>query len=357
MKNRLFIIVLLSFSFSYSQKLICELGKDVTVPFVEIYSDNGDLIDITNKNGVISEKLEGKIDSSNTQFITFNHPFFESKEVSIRDYFKSKVFFLKRTAIELDEVLITKKKNIKYLKLKGYFRSVQMNENKPHYFNDGIVSYYVSLKTGKIKSKVLYNRSFEDKNLKQLSGLYNFSVVGVPLFNDLLIQKNILNKYTLNKESDKFKSIIFDNKTKGYLNTNNDNIELQLSINSKEDSKKMKLLGMESELDLYNISAIYDSSDKIDFDLNNLIFFKEIRGYNLRKNKQQNFSRIDATHEFFLLEKEYLENIDDNNFDNNYSFIYPSRYDYSFWLKIDNKLFQPYPTSLSKAIQQMTEIK
>ena len=119
----------------------------------------------------------------------------------------------------------------------------------------------------------------------------------------------------------------------------------------------MKLLGMESELDLYNISAIYDSNDKIDFDLTNLIFFKEIRGYNLRKNKKQNFSRIDATHEFFLLEKEYVEKIEDRDFDNNYSFISPSRYDYPFWIKIDNKLFQPYPNSLYNAIQQMTEIK
>jgi len=357
MKEIIYFIIYLSFVSGYSQKRIFEFEKSTPIPFVEIYSDQGDLIDVTIEEGYISQKFEAKINSLNTRNVIFVHPFFENKQISIEEYFNSKIIYLKRNVIELKEVVISNKKGIKYLKLKGYFRSVQMNENRPHYFNDGIVNYYISLKTGKIKSKVLYSRSLEDKSIKQLSGLYHFSVVGVPLFNDLLIYKNILNKYSLNNQSDKSKSILFDNSKKGFLNTNNDNIELQLSINSKEDSKKMKLLGMESELDLYNISAIYDSSDKIDFDLNNLIFFKEIRGYNLRKNKQQNFSRIDATHEFFLLEKEYLENIDDNNFDNNYSFIYPSRYDYSFWLKIDNKLFQPYPTSLSKAIQQMTEIK
>ncbi|MBP6755450.1 MAG: hypothetical protein KA210_04820 [Bacteroidia bacterium] len=357
MKEILYLIIYLSFASSYSQKQIYELEKQIAIPFVEIYSDEGDLIDVTNEEGYISRNFEAKINFLNTRNVIFVHPFFENKQISIEEYFNSKIINLKRNVIELKEVVISKRRGIKYLKLKGYFRSVQMNDNKPHYFNDGIVNYYIPLRTGKIKTKVLFNRSFEDKSLKQLSGLYHFSVVGVPLFNDLLIHKNILNKYSLNKESDKSESIMSDNKTKGYINTSNNNLELQLSINSKEDSKKMKLLGMESELDLYNISAIYDSSDKIDFDLTNLIFFKEIRGYNLRKNKRQNFSKIDAIHEFFILEKEYIENIDDNDFNNNYSFIYPSRYYYPFWIKVDNRLFQPYPTTLSKAIQQMTEIK
>jgi hypothetical protein len=358
MKIKLLILILPFFvSYSYSQKSIYELGKEIPIPFVEIYSETGDLIGVTDKNGVISENLEEKINLSDTHFITFNHPFFENKEIATIDYFKLKVLFLKPIAIELDEVVVAKKENLQYLKLKGYFRSVQMNENKPHYFNDGIVNYYISLRTGKIKTKVLYNRSFEDKKLKQLSGLYHFSIVGVPLFNDLLTYKNILNKYVTSKESDLSEIIISDNKTKGYLNVNNDKLELQFSINSSENPKKMKLFGMESELDLYNISAIYDSTGKINFDLRNILFFKEVRGYNLRKNKKQNFSRIDATHEFFLLEKEYVEKIEDRDFDNNYSFISPSRYDYPFWIKIDNKLFQPYPNSLYNAIQQMTEIK
>lgn len=357
MKEILYLIIYLSFVFSYSQKRIYELEKQIAIPFVEIYSDAGDLIDVTNEQGYINQNFEAKINSLSTRNVILVHPFFEIKQMSIEEYFNSKIINLKRNVIELKEVIISNKRGIKYLKLKGYFRSVQMNDNKPHYFNDGIVNYYISLKTGKIKSKVLYNRSFEDKNLKQISRLYHFSVVGVPLFNDLLIHKNIINKYSFNKESDKSKSILFDNKTKGYLNTNNDNLELQLSINSREDSKKMNLLGMESELDLYNISAIYDSNDKIDFDLTNLIFFKEIRGYNLRKNKKQKISRIEATHEFFLLEKEYLEDIDDKHFNVNYSFIFPSSYDSPFWVEIGNKLYQPYPTSLLNSIKLMKEIK
>lgn len=357
MKKILSFIIFLSFSFSYSQKSICELGKEIVIPFVEIYSRNGYLIGVTDKDGVISQNLEEKINASNTHVVTFSHHFFENKEVPIRDFFKFKLFFLKRTVIELDEVIVKKQKNIKYLKLKGYFRSVQMNENKPHYFNDGIVNYYISLKTGKIKTKVVYNRTFEDKHVKQLSTSYHFSIVGVPLFNDLFIKKNLLKKYTLIKESEKTENIALDNKTKGYLNTNEDNFELQLSINSKEDSKKMKLFGMESELDVYNISAIYDKSAKSAFDLKNILFFKEIRSYNLRKNKKENFSKIDSTHEFLLLEKEYVEKIDVSGFDNNYSFISPSKYDHTFWKEIDNKLFQPYPNSLNKAILEMIEIK
>ena len=232
-----------------------------------------------------------------------------------------------------------------------------MNENKPHYFNDGIISYYVSLKTGKIKTKVIYNRTFEDKDIKQLSKSFHFSIVGVPLFNDLLIKKNLVKKYTLINKSDKDEIIAFDSETKGYLNTNRDNIELQLSINSKENSKKMGLFGMESELEVYNISAIYDKSSKREFDLKNILYSKEIRSYNVRKNKKQDFYRIDATHEFVVLEKEYIEKIDISSFDNNYSFITPSKYSVPFWKEIDNKILQPYPNPLINAILGMTEIK
>ena len=109
----------LSFSFSYSQKSICELGKEIVIPFVEIYSSNGYLIGVTDKDGVISQNLEEKINASNTHVVTFSHHFFENKEVPIRDFFKFKLFFLKRTVIELDEVIVTKQKNIKYLLIKN----------------------------------------------------------------------------------------------------------------------------------------------------------------------------------------------------------------------------------------------
>ena len=61
--------------------------------------------------------------------------------------------------------------------------------------------------------------------------------LGLDYYNiDTTTNEDIINKYSFNKESDKSKRILFDNKTKGYLNTNNDNLELQLSINSKEIS-------------------------------------------------------------------------------------------------------------------------
>lgn len=356
MKYRLVLFFFISFNYLlFSQEFHDQVSNE-KISFVEIYSNNGDLIGVTDENGFVGENLKDKIIISKTKTITISRQFFENKELEINEFLKTKIIFLKRNIIELQEVIVAKPKNAKYLKLKGYYRSVQINENKPHYFNDGIVNFFVSLKTGRIKAKVLCNRAFEDKSIKQLSKSYNFSIVGVPLFSDLISKENLLKKYNL--IDDKGKITVIDkikNQIKGYITKTNDNAELQLSIYSIEEPKIMKLLGMESKLETYNISAVYANNDN--FGLKNILFFKEIRSYSLRKNKKDSFTQIDATHEFYLLEKEYVDKIDENNFDNNYSFIAPSKYDTFFWKEIDNELYKPYPESLNNAIMNMEEIK
>lgn len=352
-------LLLLYFLVSFKSLLFSQAFHDQfsneKISFVEIYSNNGDLIGVSDENGVISQDLALKISLSHTKTITVSRQFFENREFEINEFLKSKTIFLKRNIIELQEVIVSKSKSPKYLKLRGYYRSVQINENKPHYFNDGVVTYFVSLKTGKIKTKVLSNRAFEDKSIKQFSKSFNFSIVGVPLFNDLIFKENLLKKYNLIDDKDRI--AVFDkikNKIKGYIINTNEIVELQLSISSIEEPQIIKLLGMESKLETYNISAVYNNGD---LGLKNLLFFKEIRSYNLRKSKKESFNQIDATHEFYLLEKEYVDKIDENNFDDNYSFITPSKYESVFWKEIDNRLYKSYPESLNNAIMNMEEIK
>lgn len=356
MKYKLVLFFFIGFnSFLFSQEFRDQSSNE-KISFVEIYSSKGDLIGVSDQNGLLNQNLKDKIITSNSKIITISRQFFENKELDINEFLKTKIISLKRNVIELQEVNVSKPKNSKYLKLKGYFRSVQINDNKPHYFNDGIVIFFVSLKTGKIKTKVLSNRSFEDKSITQLSKAYNFSIVGVPLFNDLIIKENLLKKYNLIEDKSKISVIDkIKSKTRGYLAKTNDNTELQLSIFSIEEPQIMKLFGMESKLDSYNISAVYSNIG--DLGLKNILFFKEIRSYNLRKSKKDSSIQIDATHEFYLLEKKYVDKIDENDFNDNYSFITPSKYQSVFWKEIDNELYKPYPKSLYNAIMNMEEIK
>lgn len=356
MKYKLVLFFFIGLNFHLFSQEFRDQSSNGKISFVEIYSSNGDLIGVSDENGLLNQNLKNKIISSSTKIITISRQFFENKELEINEFLKTKTILLKRNVNELQEVVVVNPKNAKYLKLKGYYRSVQINENKPHYFNDGIVIFFVSLKTGKIKTKVLSNRAFEDKSIKQLSKSYNFSIVGVPLFNDLIIKEDLLKKYNLIEDKSKINVIDkIKNETRGYITSTNDNTELQLSIYSIEEPQITKLFGMESELETYNISAVYNNNGNLG--LKNLLFFKEIRSYNLRKSKKDSFTQIDATHEFYLLEKKYVDKIDENDFNNNYSFIAPSKYKSVFWKEIDNELYKPYPESLNNAIMNMEEIK
>ncbi len=173
------------------------------------------------------------------------------------------IISLNRIAIELEEVVIMKPKLYKYLKLKGYFRSLQINEDRPHYFIDGIVEMYISLNSDKIKIRIISNRSFENKSINQLSPTYFFMVAGVPIFNEFTSFKNLNNEYNL-KTVNNLKTIILDKETnleKGTISILDNNSNLQLEIISTLKPKIIKAFGMETDYTNYTINSIYENNE------------------------------------------------------------------------------------------------
>ena len=139
MQKKSYLIFLIFSFFSYSQQVIKETSTSENIPFVEIYSDKGDLIGLSDENGVISPELNNKIYLSDSKNITFSHFSFEKKVVPI-EYYKNLTFLtLTSTSTILKEVIISNNYKKKYLKLKGCFRSSQINEDRVQYFIDGIV--------------------------------------------------------------------------------------------------------------------------------------------------------------------------------------------------------------------------
>lgn len=356
MTNYPFSIILIFFSiFSiYSQHKIKETFSEKFVPFVEIYSEKGDLIGVSDINGEISSELENKIHNSKATNLSFVNSSYLTSELSIEKFKNSPVISLNRIAIELDEVVITKPKTYKYLKLKGYFRSLQINEDRPHYFIDGIVEFYISTKSDKVKMRIISNRSFENKSINQISPTYFFMVAGVPMFNEFTSYENLNNRYEL-KTDNSLKTTISDKETnleKGTISTLNNNSNLQLEIISTLKPKIMKLFGMETYYNNYNINSIYESSDYQKINLENIIYFKEIRSYDIKRKQKDQFQKVEATHEFYLLEKEYVNKLDSKLFDDFYTFKRPSKFEDKYWEKVDNKYFQPLPKATERYIEE-----
>ena len=348
------ILFLLSISASYCQHKIKETFSEKFVPFVEIYSEKGDLIGVSDINGVISLELEKKIYNSKATNLTFVNSSYITSELSVEKFKTLPIISLNRIAIELEEVVIMKPKLYKYLKIKGYFRSIQINEDRPHYFIDGIVEFYISMKSNKIKMRIISNRSFENNSINQISQTYFFMVAGVPMFNEFTSFKNLNNEYNL-KTEDSLKTNILEKNTnieKGTISTLDNNSNLQLEIISVLKPKIMKLFGMESHYNNYTINAIYENNENQIINLENIIYFKEIRTYDIKRKQKDEFQKVEATHEFYLLEKEYVNELESKQFDSFYTFKRPSKFEDKYWEKVDNKYFQPLPKSIEKYIEE-----
>lgn len=348
------LLLLHSFVIAYSQHTVIDSLTHEKISFVEIYSDNGNLIGLTNSHGEISNQLNSEISVSKTNSLTFIHPTFNNKIVSIKLFNNNPIIYLNPIFIELKEVIIVPKpKKYKYLKLKGFFRSIQINDDKPQYFIDGIVEYYISIKSGNVKNRILSNRSFENKSIRQISSSFYFSVAGAPTFNKFFTYKNLSGQYDFDSSKEEYIKLIDkkERKEKGVFKNLNEDSVMQLEIISKENPEIMSLFGIESNFNNHTISAIYNTNNIVKMNLDNLTYFKEIRNYNVKRKKEKKYTRIDATHEFFLIDKEYVNEIGSKGSESFYSFLKPSNYLEDYWKSIDNELFQPLPKSLEAYIE------
>jgi hypothetical protein len=364
MKKIQFAFVLLLHSFLYSQHFIRDALSLESISYVEIYSDGGNLIGITDVDGLLSKELEYKIQSTNPKCLSFVNSFYESSVVSIDDFNNNAVFKMHPIVNPLKEVVVSNKKDKnEYLVLKTYVRSLQINNNRVHYFMDGIVEYYISLKSNKVKLKFLSNRSFENKSISQLKekgfGKVYFQIVGAPMLSEILYYNKLNENYGLKKSAVDIKiNNKDDNSLKGSLYRSPNRTCLSLGIITEDKPKVMKGLGVENILNKYKINSLFSDKEFEYVGFDSLLYFKETRNYDIKAKKDKVTQKVDAIHEVFVISSRFSERIDANKLDSNYSLIHSSTYQDNYWENVDNELFQPLPKSIEKYIEEnLTEIK
>nr|WP_315149018.1 hypothetical protein [uncultured Flavobacterium sp.] len=347
----------------FSQEFRDQLSND-KISVVEIYSDKGDLVGTTNLDGSLSVDLKNKILAANTKYLIFVNSFFENKVVDINDFKENAIFKMNPLINELKEVRISSRKDKEnYLVIKTYIRSFQVNNERIQYFMDGIVEYYISLKTNKIKLKFLSNRSFENTAINQLKekGLANvfFQVTGAPMINNLITYNQLNENFNFQKAEDEIKiNTKNDNDLKGIFSANGNKGNLSLELISSDKPKVMKGLGVENILTNYNVKSQFTTQKFEEIDFKTLSYFKEIRNYEIKAKKDNKFQKVIATHEVFVLDYKFSETIEANKLDNNYSFKKHSDYSERYWENVDNVLFQPLPQSIELFIKEnLTELK
>jgi hypothetical protein len=308
----LIVTFLLYFSCSYSQINIIDSQTKEKISFVDIYNENDVFIGSTNDKLFIDNELKNRI-LKQSNFVTIKAAFYEQRKLVIEEFINLKEIFLEKKVYQLDEVIVKNDQNKKYLKITGYYRSTQINNSEIQYFNDGEVTYYIDKKNKNILPHYQTNRSFENKEIKQISKNLNFSVVGPPNISDYQQNKPLIQNTIKNNSFIEINTVYFD------------------SLRTKE----MNFLGNKSILSEFTSKKIYSDSVNIE----NLLYYKEFRTYKVKKKKDIKFTTIESIHEFYVTDISFTDSKEKQNC-RFYVFNRKKEYDLPFWKNINNTLFQ-----------------
>jgi hypothetical protein len=349
-----YILLLLLTSLVNAQVVIKDSISNDSVPYVEFFSKQSELIGVTDSRGEVSINLLNKINNLKSQEVIVSHPFYKSKQIDINQLKSKPTVLLSPIYNKLNEVIISTKQK-KYLKVKAYYRILCNTNENLHNYVDGIVDYYIDVHKNKIKTQVLSNRIFKNNNLKVYeSGLISnldFSKVAY-LNGSYMTFDKISNKYNINKvKSDKFQLVDkSDLKEKGYLSISNDNNKVITQFKLIQDDAPIvnKIFGYEFINISNDVYMINQSVNIEDIRHKNLLYFKTTSLGKTKRKKESVYKQSSVVEEIFILNTEYtneIEKIEDIKIDN-------------YWQNIQNPYYQPLPESIEKYIKEnLTEVK
>lgn len=338
------IIFLLLFLFINTTKgqvhLIDSISREPIVG-ANIYSNEGKSLGISDINGVVNVS---RLSNSSLDKVLIQHISYNSKEVSAQIFSEASTVLLVPRSVQMDSVVLQHVNNYDYVILKGYFRTYDLFNNKPKYFYDGIVEYYIPIKNNKrVYHKVLAYRLFENQE-----SLNEY----VEIFGKLFLEPPKL--FTVKKESyldyvskdcvfveknDKIEimrnglSMGFIQKTK----TNNTQIYFdKVPPHSKISRSFFRLKG-----ELYRglIVENYFGENIKKPSLVNLISKTRSSIGSVQRKKAHGFIPMEMFEEFYVLERTYLLNKDIDNLKGHFTkSIYlgdKSQYNERFWEHLD----------------------
>lgn len=146
--------------FSLAQVVFMDSDTKLPIPSVNVYNGTGNLIGFSNKEGRMELIPEIKLDKAYQMELSVQHVSYESKVLKLAK--DEQVVLLQARENQLREVVVSSKPNAEFLCVKGYFRSLETFNLKHKYYSDGIVEFYIPLKKGKVKYRLVDYRIYQD---------------------------------------------------------------------------------------------------------------------------------------------------------------------------------------------------
>ncbi len=314
------------------------------IPSLNIYNEKGALIGFTDKTGVTQFLDNGVKKQKLPLAITVQHISYETKTFSLVSLDDKQLYFLEPRAQFLKEVTVNAKPK-EVVVLKGYFRSLETFDHQHKYFSDGIVEFYIPLKKGKPKYRLVDYRVFVDSTVAKDYTAKMRSFFQIPRITEIDSRKLTDRLNDLVKENDRSNriSLLKKGNEVGYLTTDADrsNVQLYLDKVLPDTVVNEKLFSLEAktfhEVTIENYNAT---------ELNSITPFNLTALYqnivaSLKRKKEYGHIPCEVLNEFYVMENWYIT---EEEYKSNqkglaksiYTTLPKSNYKTRFWEKLED---------------------
>lgn len=314
------------------------------IPSLNIYNEKGTLIGFTDKTGVTQFLDNGVKKQKLPLAVTVQHISYENKTFSLVSLDDKQLYFLESRPQVLKEVTVTAKPK-EVVVLKGYFRSLETFNHQYKYFSDGIVEFYIPLKKGKPKYRLIDYRVFVDSIVAKDYNAKMRSFFQIPRITEIDNRKLADRLNDLVKENDTSSRIRLLKKGNevGHLTTDADrsNVQLYLDKVLPDTVVNEKLFSLEAktfhEVTIENYNAT-ELNSMTPFNLTAL--YQNIVA-SLKRKKEYGHIPCEILNEFYVMENGYIT---EEEYKSNqkgltksiYTTLQKSNYKTRFWEKLED---------------------
>ena len=363
MLYRLFILII--FIFCIECKLIAQIQildaeKHILIPYVEIYSSDGDLIGLSDNKGIVSSDYIEIIRQLEKDYISFNHISYNEIIIPNDDFDLLQTIKMTPKLFTLDEVQVIARRKARkkeYIKIDGYYRSFQINDDIVKYYEEGMVSYYLSSDATKVWNVVSENRSFINKNIKDKVRFVGLVViwVGPPRLGNKLTIKYLEKKYDIQAAPERFKSftINLDQKKIGRIEPyqNQERSLLEITFINKDKPEEFRLFAYHMINEYDNRFAIYNTTSLDSMNNENLSYCKRITSGAFKHKKDKKYKHVEAIDEFFVIGSEIVQSKPKRKLLKRSGHKEYSNYENEFWKEIKHPFYTPLPQGVKHALE------
>ncbi|WP_437921911.1 hypothetical protein [Sphingobacterium sp. LRF_L2] len=342
-----------------AQLVFLDNETKLPVPSVNIYNSNGNLIGFSDKNGEMELIPEIRTSIVYPIDVSVQHISYDTQRFKILSEEIKQNVLLHQRENKLEEVEIVKIPAADFLCLRGYYRSLETFNLKHKYFSDGIVEFYIPLKNGKVKYRLLNYRVFRDSAVVDEYNKKMWSFFTTPRMAEIFSGKlsDRLKKYEIKNYDDRRTELIKEEKVVGYISPSLDQQSVCYYVDQVlPDSVNLeKILSIEAKtrhdvyIENYRNHKISDLSPK---DLINV--YQLVTG-SIKRKAEYDHIPYEVMNEFYVMDSEFLstkeykllESTLVKNFNKTYD---KSSFSSSFWEELDAYNIPPINDVLAKQI-------